>query len=223
MTNRNTRRGFTQKIVNKKGHSRMLSSGISNACYCKQQAWKTLKRVQGLSDFMTGQGFTLIELLVVVLIIGLLAAVALPQYQKAIKKARGAEALSVVDTLDKAVTNYYLEHGSYEGINASNLNIQLPQLTYFRYLQLPAGNLDNYNYLGKNYFHGLYPEVNSWYSTYLISPDYVRIRLMVRNGNSLKYCVAEKSQKASCKDYFTCREGSYEIQAGSTQNLDCQL
>ena len=68
-------------------------------------------------------GFTLVELLVVVLIIGILAAVALPQYAKAVEKARMAEAIMIVEKIAQANDLYKMENGNYTN-NINDLGIE---------------------------------------------------------------------------------------------------
>ena len=151
MQNKNTRRGQTQtqQAVIKQSIIPELVSGSSTQYITKQQTLKTLKKFQGLSYFTTAGGFTLIELLVVVLIIGILAAVAVPQYQKAVAKARMLEAIVNLKKVGDAAAVCKLGKG--EKCPWSELDIT------------PTNVISDgrYSFWNENFYYELYEDVNN--------------------------------------------------------------
>ncbi len=83
---------------------------------------------------MKNKAFTLIELLVVVLIIGILAAIAVPQYQKAVKKSRLSQAFILLKAIDDAQKVYFLANGEYS-TKFADLDISISEI-------VPNGNYD---------------------------------------------------------------------------------
>ncbi len=94
------------------------------------------------------KAFTLIELLVVVLIIGILAAVALPQYQKAVEKSRMTEGIMAAETIAKANDMYKMANGNYTR-NINDLDIEFPGENYW-YSGLAARNTKYFTLAASN-------------------------------------------------------------------------
>ena len=145
------------------------------------------------------RGFTLIELLVVVLIIGILSAVALPQYQKAVKRAKTTELMIMLADMEQKQNLSYLENGAVVTDVYSQENY--PELKYFDIGSYAASDLTD--------------------SFGIIENNDIRVVTHFVNGKSTRYCAGK------CKDYFTadnCENSSLDTNASSViQAAACKL
>ncbi len=96
------------------------------------------KRVQ------SEKGFTLIELLVVILIIGILAAIAIPSFLGQRTKATDSEAKSSVKTAQTAMETYFTDNQTYVGATPTLLQAIEPTLADANVLAVVSATLDSY-------------------------------------------------------------------------------
>ncbi len=202
MQNQNTRRGNTQKsnnaVVYKNGHSRGILSGIYHACRCKNKENTLLNRyvedprqhssgmTPSFDNGLTAWGFTLIELLVVVVIIGILAAVAVPKYQLAVAKSRVSAYLPLVKSMANANEVYYMENGHYAVSSyTQNLGIRMPA---------------ECRYNGNN--------------TYTCGTDFL-LNFSNQSGLYLHYCPGNSFHYTNCMEHNNCNI-EYYYAYGST-------
>ena len=91
----------------------LKSEGRGKAMLCKKTA---------------RHGFTLLELLIVVIIVGILASVAIPQFTNATDKARETEGRAIIDALLTGETAYYQERGTFTAVTSELITGTLPTM-----------------------------------------------------------------------------------------------
>ncbi|MBP5429993.1 MAG: prepilin-type N-terminal cleavage/methylation domain-containing protein [Elusimicrobiaceae bacterium] len=137
----------------------------------------------------TARAFTLIELLVVVLIIGVLAAVALPQYQKAVMKSRFASLKPIAKAVKDAQEFYFEEHGYYaEEDELPGLVIDIPEG-----VDVELSETDGHDYVRVNH-----DKLNNSYTMYLAHSENfannVYCEALATDNAAKSLCVAEGAQ-----------------------------
>ena len=161
----------------------------------------------------TRRGFTLIELLVVVIIIAILAAIALPQYNKAVMKARTAEIQTFIAHVEKAMDLYVLEHG----YSSSGTRVPWDEMSFD--VSSYCDSVDSNNGCTAKNFSAGAPYVNSdrwslqiWPLESTFGPSFISISAD-KNGTKTKTCyLNEGSLKAKpmC-DALKASDSGWEI------------
>ncbi len=161
-------------------------------------------------------GFTLIELLVVVLIIGILAAIALPQYEKAVWTSRSSTMLANVRALANAQEIYFMANNKYsfdfDGLDLSFDSLPQKPSTSFFSLWIASTNAVRANELYELVIHLFNPPAGFLYTIALLKNGPYKgggfVFVHVEDNNTSEkglYCVERINQKAMnnfCRQLF---------------------
>jgi type IV pilus assembly protein PilA len=92
-----------------------------------------------LSKKKNNEGFTLIELLVVIIIIGILAAIALPSFLNQANKAKETEATTYVGSMNRSQQAFFLENNAFTN-SLSSLELGIKDTNNYTYTATTAGS-----------------------------------------------------------------------------------
>ena len=127
--------------------------------------------------------FTLIELLVVVLIIGILASIALPQYQKAVLKSHFVQAMTACDALYLASERYFLANSDWPR-SIADLDVNMPGAVR----ETPSGSA----LAGTNFSCSLFAVgAESASASIMCSSKGIGLRRFFTAGKGKRYCYAK--------------------------------
>ena len=141
---------------------------------------------------MNNKAFTLIELLVVVLIIGILAAVAVPQYKLAVIKARVHTYLPVLNDIAQAQETYYMANGTYT-IDPDLLGLDMPTTCHIVGRDTRYWSCESFFMIWLNYnveaILSYCPDNNTTYTACTNKRDFgVNFQYTHSSGNGNRFC-----------------------------------